>query len=105
VWTRVKGPPSKLLLPPIPQTMRVTERDGKHFKAELTFDDKNVTEAAGVIEGGEVTFVTVKALEGAAQEPQPAALKGDALEWTFTGPVFPKGRVTEIVRMTRAPDK
>jgi WD40 repeat protein len=105
VWQRVKGPPSKLQLPPIPQTMKVTERDGKHFKAELTFDDKNVTETAGLIEGGEVSFGPGKAMKGAAQQPQPAALKGDSLEWTFSGPMFPKGLVTEVVRMARAPDK
>jgi WD40 repeat protein len=105
VWNRVKGPPSKLLLPPIPQSMKVTERNGGHFKAELTFDEKNVTEATGFIEKGEVSFAPVKALKDATQQLQPAALKGDSLEWTFSGPVFPKGRVTEVVRMTRAPDK
>src|SRR5262249_37716847 len=105
VWHRVKGPPSKLMLPALPQTMRITERDGAHFKAELVFDEKTAAEVNGSIAAGKVSFGAFKASRGAAQPPPEATVKGDQIEWTFSGPVFPKGRVTEVVRMARAPEK
>ncbi|WP_020474613.1 WD40 repeat domain-containing protein [Zavarzinella formosa] len=89
----------------MPAILKITERDGTHFKGELTTDGANVSAVAGTVADGKIKWDTTKVLKGNSNQPMSGTLDGDSIHAKFDITVRANGKTytaTGIIKLTKS---